>query len=116
MDDRQVQGAHGKGFTRKRMGNWFVVLSRGEGHQATARLIADFYVAISRILIFQPILLYACLPARGIDRVTFLFESAGHKSVMLFPISSQPSPRAVCIRDGAAARVPFSWRQGLAPR
>ena len=45
--------------------------------------------------------------ACDLDRVTALFESAGHKSVMLFPISSQPSPRAVRIRDGAAARVPF---------
>jgi hypothetical protein len=47
------------------------------------------------------------LPARGIERVIALFESGGHKSVMLFPICSQPSPRAVCIRDGAAARVLF---------
>ena len=69
------------------------------------------YVAISRILTVHGLR----LPARGIDRVTVLFESGGHESVMLLPVCSQPSPRAVCIRDDAAARVPFSRRQGLAP-
>jgi len=46
-------------------------------------------------------------PARGIDCVTAFFESVGPESVMLIPIGSQPSPRAVCICDVAAARVLF---------
>src|SRR5438552_6904579 len=38
----------------------------------------------------------------------FFRNLGGINRLCFFPICSQPSPRAVCIRDGAAARVSFS--------